>query len=42
MIFISCYICVKEVCMEGNDELEKSIDNGNDVFVSDLDKIKYD
>lgn len=39
---ISCYTCAKEIPMEGNDESEKSIDGGNDVSVSDLDKTKHD
>lgn len=42
MTSISCYTCAKEVRMEGNDESEKSIDSGNDVSVSDLDKTKHD
>ena len=44
---VSCYTCAKEVPMDGNEdskktESEKSIDSGNYVSVSDLDKTKHD
>ena len=43
---VSCYTCVKEVPMGGNEdsnrtESKKSIDRDNDVSVSDLDKTKH-